>query len=263
METFNFDQEVLQKSHEKPVLVDFWAPWCGPCRVLGPVIEQIAEEQSGRWQLVKVNTEEEQELAERYQIRSIPNVKLFYKGEVVGEFMGALPKSAIEDWLVENLPDDRIEVFNRLLSAFQQEQTTDNLEALENFVNQNADLKAPAVVLGKMLVLTDPEKAIALVESIVMGDKLYDDAQDIRVLAALMNIEPAEAPAAQALQKAKAAIENDDLETALQAVIDATTVDKSYQDDLPRKTAIALFRLLGTQHELTKKYRWRFDMALY
>ena len=73
----NFEQQVITKSHNKPVVVDFWAPWCGPCRVLSPVIESLAEEQKDRWDLVKVNTEEDYELAERYQIRSIPNVKLF------------------------------------------------------------------------------------------------------------------------------------------------------------------------------------------
>lgn len=263
MEPFNFDQEVLQKSFEKPVLVDFWAPWCGPCRVLGPVIEQIASEQSDRWQLVKVNTEEEYELAERYQIRSIPNVKLFYQGEVIGEFMGALPRSAIENWLSEHLPDDRIEVFNKLLATFQQDQTSESLLAIESFVNQYPDLKEPTVILAKILVFTEPDKATALVQSVVMGDKLYDDAQDIRTIADLMKLEPQEVPVAQALLKSQKAIQNDDLETALQAVIDATTIDKSFQDDLPRKAAIALFRLLGAKHELTKKYRWRFDMALY
>lgn len=263
METFNFDREVIEKSFDKPVLVDFWAPWCGPCRVLGPVIEQIAEEQADRWELVKVNTEEEIELAERFQIRSIPNVKLFYKGQVIGEFLGALSKTAIETWLSDHLPDDRIEAFNALLEAFKNDNSASNLAAIEDFVAQHPDLKQPALILAKILVFTEPEKATALVEDIYMGDKLYDEAQDIIVLAELMNHEPDDQPVAQALQRAKTAIQEDDLEVALQAVIDATTINKSYQDDLPRKAAIAMFRLLGNQHELTKKYRWRFDMALY
>ena len=87
----NFQAEVIEKSHKMPVVVDFWASWCGPCRVLGPTIEALAEEQSDRWALVKVNTEEEQALAAEYQIRSIPNVKMFHKGRVIAEFAGALP----------------------------------------------------------------------------------------------------------------------------------------------------------------------------
>ncbi|RMD70242.1 MAG: thiol reductase thioredoxin, partial [Bacteroidetes bacterium] len=73
----NFQREVIEQSFLKPVLVDFWAPWCGPCRVLGPVLEQIAEENKDRFVLVKVNTEEQPELAQQYRIMSIPNVKLF------------------------------------------------------------------------------------------------------------------------------------------------------------------------------------------
>lgn len=263
MNPFNFDQEVIEKSFDKPVLVDFWAPWCAPCRTLGPVIEQVAEEQADRWELVKVNTEEEQELAERYQIRSIPNVKLFHEGEVIGEFLGAMTKTAIETWLSEHLPDDRLAGFQVLLDNFKLDNTAANLEAIENFVNQHPDIQESALILARMLVFTKPEKAASLVASISLGDKWYDEAEDIKILADLMALNGTQDPAGKALQKAKAAIQEDDLETAVQAVIDATTINKGFQNDLPRKAAIALFRLLGNQHVLTKKYRWRFDMALY
>jgi putative thioredoxin len=102
--TATFPAEVVNASASQPVLVDFWAPWCGPCRALGPVLEQLADENAGKVKVVKVNTDENQDLAQQFHIRSIPAVKLFRGGRVVDEFVGAQPLAQVRAFLQPHLP---------------------------------------------------------------------------------------------------------------------------------------------------------------
>ncbi len=262
MNALNFQADVLDLSFEKPVVVDFWAPWCGPCRILGPVLEQLAEEQSDRWTLVKVNSDEAYDLAAAYQVMSIPNVKMFYQGKVVAEFAGALPRQAILKWLDEHIPDARSNDLKSILDSISNG-IPGAVEALDAFVHDNPDVEEARVVLAGHIVFAEPERALMLVDKVKMGSEFYETAEDVRTLSRLMQFSGNGLPVSNALGMAAQAARSGQLESAIIQLIEAVGMDKSYENELPRKAAIAFFRTLGPQHELTRAYRRRFDMALY
>ncbi|WP_442770777.1 tetratricopeptide repeat protein [Zoogloea ramigera] len=146
----DFDTAVLARSREVPVLVDFWAPWCGPCRSLKPLLEKLAGEYGGRFELAKLNSDEAPSVSARYAVRSIPAVKLFVDGEVVDEFTGALPEGQLWAFLDARLPDEA-EKLRRQAATL-----ADPLARAE-LLNQAADLSGgrPEIVLDLVAALLD------------------------------------------------------------------------------------------------------------
>ena len=180
-EVSDFQTEVLERSRTVPVLVDFWAEWCGPCRILGPTLERLAASASGRWVLAKLNTEEFPDVAMQYGIRSIPNVKLFIDGKPVNEFVGALPEPAIVEWLKKAIPAKKIpevETAQTLLESLQFEEAQ---KLLEPVLETNPDNHQASALLAKAVFFTDPERAVRVVEGIEADSDYHDLAEAIRV----------------------------------------------------------------------------------
>lgn len=262
-EEFHFNVQVLERSYEVPVVVDYWAPWCGPCRTLTPIIESVASEANGNWELIKVNIDDHPNLAAQEKVRGIPAVKMYHRGKKIAEFMGSLPKPKIQQWIKDFMPDERTNQFLEIRHKLEVNYSAGLLE-LEDFVARNPDLLEAHLFLAKEIIFEQPEHAAELVSNIQLGHDSYDFAEDLRTLAKLMTFSVNEdiAVACQ-LQSAQSAAKSNDMNQALQSLIEAVQTDKSYQKDLPRRATIAFFHLLGKDHELTKKYRRKFDSALY
>jgi len=261
----DFDNAVLARSREVPVLVDFWAPWCGPCRILGPILDDLATAAGGRWELVKLNTDEQPDVAQAYGVMSIPSVKLFMDGRVTAEFMGALPKSEVQAWLERQLPDPRQGSLDALAAAWVEQGGTDSLIAdLEAQVERYPDLPVARLRLAQALVASDPRRARQLVESVDVDADLLELSEDVTSLADLMDRRDETPPRlARYLEGAREGLRRHDLVRTFDCLVDVAMRDKEFGDQLARRACVALFRLLGHDHELTDTYQRRLSMALH
>jgi putative thioredoxin len=266
-EVSDFTQEVVERSREKPVLVDFWAPWCGPGRQLSPTLERLAEEAT-EWELVKVNTDENQEVARRYGIRGIPNVKLFLDGEPVEEFTGALPRHQIEQWLEENLPSESKETLARAEALIAEGENEQARTLLEELISEDPEHHEAHILLARSVVLEEPERAVELLDGHITDGESEQVAENVQTLAELLHLAetPEDLPDEDGKERfldALQALSEERFEEAVEAFIAVIQTNRYYQDDASRRAWVALFDLLGPEHEVTRTYRRTFDVALY
>jgi putative thioredoxin len=265
-EVSNFQKDVIEKSFDKPVLVDFWAEWCAPCRMLGPILEKLAEENKDDWILVKVDTDSNQDIALKYGIRGIPNVKLFGNGEVINEFTGALPEPAIKEWLKKSIPSkfsDQIEHAKVLLNNGHVSDAKILLEDIQKGDINNSEVK---VLLAKILLFDDTKEAKRLVQNVDGNLTNIELAEAITTIADLLQRDQSSFADSEVRKKYLTAIDDirkKDFDTALSKFVDIIRTDRSYDDDGARKVCIAIFKFLGEDNEITVRHRRDFGSALY
>lgn len=261
---FDFQNDVIEQSKTVPVLVDFWAQWCGPCRILAPVLEKLAEHHAGKWVLVKVNTEEFPEISAQYGIRGIPNVKLFSNGVVIDEFTGALPEYQIEQWLAKALPSPWAEEVARAAAEMAAGNDAVAITLLEGVLVKEPENRDAAAMLVRLILFSRPEEALRLAETLEAEPDYADLSESVRTLGALL-VRPASAipdgESREAYGEAVESLRNGDMDSALEHFISVLRKNRYYDDDGSRKACIAIFRLLGEEHEITMKYRRAFDRA--
>ena len=275
-----FEHDVIETSKQVPVLVDFWAPWCGPCRTLGPMLEKLESEYAGRWRLVKVNSDENPELSAHFQVRSIPFVIAFADGRPVDQFVGVLSESQIRAFLDQILPDpadaERRAALNAL-RAGDRGQARDHLQA--------ALALDPGYDISRLdlieLLLDDGQIEAARVEMSLLsprstqGDEPRYNAFKTRIdaidataalpsaasLLARLTDNPADLDAHFDL--ASRLIAEQKFDAALEHLMEIVKRDRRYRSDLGRKTMLSVFELMSYAPERVSHWRRMLSAALF
>ena len=269
--TAAFPLEVVERSKEVPVVVDFWAEWCGPCKVLGPVLEKLATEFEGAFELAKVDVDANQALAGQFGVQGIPTVVGFRDGQPVSQFTGAIPEANVRQWIQEIVPSQA----DLLAAAADDLLAEGNLEAAEQGFRQvlGADPRHQDAATGLATLLIDNEQheeALAWLEPLASSQEV----DRLRAAARVGTIDTAAIPDLQATLAAdpdnvlvmidlgKALGAGGQFELSLETLLEAVMQGGDTRDDA-RRAMLDVFDVLGPDHELTVAYRRRLASALF
>ena len=280
----NFEHEVIEASRKAPVLVDFWAPWCGPCRALGPVLERLEEAYGGRFKLVKINSDESPELSQQFMVRSIPYVLAFADGNPVDGFIGALPESQVRAFLDRLLPGSAEAERRRAHKLIGEGDFAGALAALRAVIgadpeNDEARLDLADVLLNRLPggpdqeQLQDADRALAALGARGQADSrcaalkvrlasLREAATlpDLATLRAQVAANGSDLKARSAL--AQRYIADGELEKALDELLEVIRRNRQYNEGAARQTFLSVLELAADRPTMVSDYRRRLSMVL-
>jgi len=274
----DFEEKVVRASYESVVVVDFWADWCMPCKMLGPVLENVVREFDGGVLLAKLDVDENGELAARFGIRSIPTVKIFKDGSVAEEFVGVMPEPQIRSLLRElagGEKNDALEQASRLLDEGRLDEAG---ELFQSVLTANPGHSGALLGLARTALKREEyERAVDLLESIDETDGRYEEAR--RLLAGIEFVRVCRSAGGLENFLKNMSGGGEDLEAeyilgccyaaherypeALDTFLDILKKDTSFGDGKARNALIALFNIMGPESELTRTYRERMANILF
>ena len=273
----DFEAKVLLPAQEVPVVVDFWAPWCEPCKVLKPMLEKLAEEYKGRFLLAMVNADENPELSQHFGVRSIPSVKVLFQGQLVDEFNGALPEAQIREFLDRfalpaslggNLREEAAallaegkleEALAKLVEASkaQPDDQAVQLDAIDVLLQLGRNDEAGQLLAGEYA--SEPDRANALRARLALAAGAADTAE----IEARLTANPADHAARLELSRAYAA--QNRFREAMEAALEVAVRDRFFEEGAGRKALLQLFEALGGSEQfddLIREFRRKLSAAL-
>lgn len=260
----SFDEQVVQRSRAVPVLVDFWADWCGPCQMFAPILERAAAAAEGRWELVKVDTERNPDLAARFRIRSLPTIQLFIDGEAVAESLGALSEAALRQWLDQHLPSLRHGELDAAEAALAQGDFSKAAELAEAVLAEEEGNERARYYKALSCLALAPDDVASHANRIPARSPFFDGAESLKALAKLLLDPPSDAgKGAASCGEALAAIGRLDWEAACAALLRLLEEDRHYGYDLAAKGLKQIFLLLGPRDPITLRHQPRFANLLF
>ena len=264
----DFEYEVVNFSRNTPVVVDFWAVWCGPCKTLTPILERLAEEAHGAFRLAKLNVDDNPNLAMRYGVRSIPAVKAFQQGQVVAEFTGAQPEPRVRDFIRGLAPSQSDLAQEKAESLLHLHQWSAAERGFRQILEQTPGQPPALLGLAKSLLAQGRSGEVAGILRTFPSSREYATAQLLLPLAEAMNDMnqgklPEDDPLGAAFRNSLRLASRGNIPSALDGMLDILRQEKQYLNGRVRQAYLGLLELLGDEDPQTRQYRAELASVLF